>query len=234
VQQVRGAGDAVPGSPDTGARDRFSRALKTGGRNEARTALSELFTYFRTRSDAPAACYVAVQRLLADSLNALESLGIGYEELHGPGSNPFEELARLKTLEDMERWFLQLEEATHRVLEGRRDQHSHRKAVAAEEYIQAHYRESGLSLTDMCSALSVSKSYLSPIFKEHTGMTFVEYLTRVRIEKAKELLLSAELKTYEVAWEVGFRDAHYFSLTFRKQTGVSPTEYREAGARTGT
>jgi two-component system response regulator YesN len=234
VQQVRGAGDGVAGSPDRGARDRFSRALKTGERNEAHTALSELFSYFRTRSDAPAAGYVAVQRLLADSLNALESLGIGYEELHGPGSNPFEELSRLKTLEDMERWFRELEEATCRLLEGRREQNSRRKAVAAEEYIHAHYREPGISLTDMCSTLSVSKSYLSPIFKEHTGLTFVEYLTRVRIEKAKEFLLSGELKTYEVAWEVGFRDAHYFSLTFRKQTGVSPTEYREAGARTGT
>jgi len=58
-------------------------------------------------------------------------------------------------------------------------------------------------------------------------MTFVEYLTRVRIERARELLASQDLRSYEIAEQVGFRDAHYFSLTFKKQTGYSPTEYRE-------
>ena len=87
--------------------------------------------------------------------------------------------------------------------------------------------EPDLSLQKVCSALAVSKSYLSSVFKAHSGMTVVEYLTGVRIERAKLLLSSEDRKIYEVAGAVGFRDAHYFSLTFKKQTGQSPTEFRE-------
>ncbi len=59
-------------------------------------------------------------------------------------------------------------------------------------------------------------------------MTFVEYLTDRRVERAKELLGAGEMKVYEVAGQVGFRDAHYFSLTFKKQTGETPKEYQDA------
>ncbi len=101
------------------------------------------------------------------------------------------------------------------------------KAVAAEELIRASYMNPDLSLSWLCRELSISKSYFSPLFKALTGMTFVEYLTAVRMERAKELIASEDLKSYEVAERVGFNDAHYFSLTFKKQTGLTPTEYRE-------
>jgi two-component system response regulator YesN len=61
----------------------------------------------------------------------------------------------------------------------------------------------------------------------HTGQTFVEYVTRIRVEKAMELLKYTNLKTYEIANKTGYRDPHYFSLTFKKNAGVSPTEYRD-------
>jgi two-component system response regulator YesN len=231
VQQVRGVG-AQPQPPvESESRFRFVRALKTGAREDARVALKEVFAGFRCSNGGSGVCYVIMHRLLAESLNALESLGIDYREVEGIGENPFEELSRLRTLEDMHEWFLQFAESAARVLSRRRKEHSEWKAVAAEEYIRSHYMDPDISLKAVCAALSISKSYLSTVFKAHTGMTFVEYLTDVRIEAAKDLLASDDLRSYEVAERVGFRDAHYFSLTFRKQTGVSPTEYRELARR---
>ena len=65
----------------------------------------------------------------------------------------------------------------------------------------------------------------SSVFKNHTGETFIEALTKKRIEKAKILLEQGNRKTYEIAEAVGYSDAHYFSLIFKKTTGKTPTEY---------
>ena len=82
-----------------------------------------------------------------------------------------------------------------------------------------------MSLNSVCSYLAMSTSYFSSIFKNYTGETFIEALTKKRMEKAKALLLSSSKKTYEIAEEVGYADPHYFSSTFKKFTGMTPTEY---------
>ena len=76
----------------------------------------------------------------------------------------------------------------------------------------------------------MSASYFSTMFKQHTGKTFVEYLTGRRIEKAKELLKFTDLKNYEIASKIGYADPNYFSVLFKKMTGDSPTEYRQKTA----
>ena len=98
----------------------------------------------------------------------------------------------------------------------------------AVEYIGAHYADCDLKLPDLLEHLGVSRSYFSTVFKEKTGQSFVEYLTNLRMEKAKEYLRETGLCTYEIADRIGFADPHYFSLTFRRRTGMTPKQYREA------
>ncbi len=227
AQQVRGVADHSSAQPDREARERFVGALKLGSAGEAASALADLIAHYRTDGGSNTGCFVAMQRLLADALNALERLGIEHCQLPQLGPNPFEQLGKLKTLEDIERWFQALHRHVSALLEERRQRHSHTKAMDAERFIRANYGDPELSLSTVCDALAISKSYFSPLFKEHTGKTFVEYLTELRMERAKELLAGEDLRGYQIADRVGYRDAHYFSLTFRKQTGVSPTEYRE-------
>lgn len=227
AEQVRG------GSEDTGpdvhadARDRFVRALRGGAADEARDALDQILSCFPPGRDDAAPCRVLVNRLLGDVLDVLESLGVDYHGVAGLGEDPFRALSRLDGPGDIRRWFLGLESSARELLARRRREHSEWKALEAEEYIRAHYMDPDISVQGICTALAISKSYLSSIFKAHTGMTVVEYLTSIRTEAAKGLLAGDTLKSYEVAARVGFKDAHYFSLTFKKQTGVSPTEYRE-------
>lgn len=228
AEQARGSvKEAAPHAEEI-ARANVVRMLKSGTDRQTEAAVHELVTMHKGRRRTIEECHVSTQRLLADLLNAFERLGIRYHELPELADDPFGRLRELKSLSAIEHWFYELQKSARAVLARRQQQHSVAKAIEAEEYIAEHFGEPGLSLTILCRALAVSKSYFSPMFKRHSGMTFVEYLTNVRIERAKELLGSTDMKSYEVAWQVGFADAHYFSLTFRKQTGVSPTEYRES------
>lgn len=110
-------------------------------------------------------------------------------------------------------------------LESENSSSGKRQAVEAMEYIQEHYADQDLSLNSICSYLGISISYFSTIFKEATGETFMEYLIRTRMEKAKELLENTTLKNYEIAERVGFADPHYFGISFKKITGMTPTVY---------
>ena len=73
----------------------------------------------------------------------------------------------------------------------------------------------------------MSASHFSLVFSQETGQTFKEYLTELRIQKAKELLRSTPERATDIAYQVGYNDPHYFSAAFKKKTGLSPTEYRQ-------
>ena len=85
----------------------------------------------------------------------------------------------------------------------------------------------------MAARVNISPSYFSSIFSQEMGVTFVEYLTGVRMDKAKELLMCSNLKTSEIGYEVGYKDSHYFGYLFKKTVGCTPKEYR-AGSREGS
>jgi two-component system response regulator YesN len=82
-----------------------------------------------------------------------------------------------------------------------------------------------MALADVAAAFRVSPNYLSTVFKKYSGQGFAEYVSRIRVEKAKELLLSGKHRMFEVAQIVGFDDAFYFSKVFKKITGLSPREF---------
>ncbi|MEY8337640.1 helix-turn-helix domain-containing protein [Lachnospiraceae bacterium 62-35] len=96
----------------------------------------------------------------------------------------------------------------------------------AKRYIGEEFYSNEFSLNMIAAHIGVSPSYFSSIFKQETGQSFVEYLTKVRIEKACELLKCTTLKTSEIGEKVGYNDPHYFSATFKKVTGMSPKEYK--------
>lgn len=100
-----------------------------------------------------------------------------------------------------------------------------RQANLAIDYMQKNYGDSELGLNQICEYLNISTSRFSSVFKEATGKTFIEVLTNIRMEKAKQLLRQTSLKNYEIAERVGFSDPHYFSIAFKKTTGMTPKEY---------
>lgn len=113
-----------------------------------------------------------------------------------------------------------------RRLEAERSQRETRPITDAKRYIQQHYREA-LRLEDVSSAVGFNATYFSTLFKKETGQNFVDYLTDLRIGKAKELLSGEDLSVQDVAEMVGYQDLKYFSKLFKKLTGVSPSDYKK-------
>ncbi|MGZ9584904.1 response regulator transcription factor [Paenibacillus marinisediminis] len=95
-----------------------------------------------------------------------------------------------------------------------------------QEYIEQHYNDSELSLKDTAEHFELSPNYFGNLFKKEAGMSFNQYLTQLRMEKAKAYLLDPMTRLYEVGEVVGYKDYAYFSKTFKKHIGFSPSEYR--------
>lgn len=130
-----------------------------------------------------------------------------------------------KHLSDVEELFLEFCCCVSDCLSSERDSYCRKQAIMALDYIEKNYGNNEVSLNTVCSYLAMSTSYFSSVFKNVTGETFIEALTKKRIEKAKLLFENTALKTYEIANEVGYIDPHYFSAIFKKAMGCTPTEY---------
>ena len=96
----------------------------------------------------------------------------------------------------------------------------------AKFYLSRHFTDPNLMLQDVAQAVGMSNSRFSTVFAQQSGKTFTEYLTSLRLSRAKELLRTTDMKSAQIAFEVGYNDAHYFSYLFKKSTGITPGEYR--------
>ena len=96
------------------------------------------------------------------------------------------------------------------------------------EYIKNHYMDENMSLNAVAQVANISANHFSALFSQNIGQTFIEYLTGIRMEHAKELLRCTGKRASEIALEVGYKDSHYFSYLFKKTQGMTPSDYRKA------
>jgi two-component system response regulator YesN len=98
----------------------------------------------------------------------------------------------------------------------------------AKLYIRENYAKSNLQLPDVAAFVNVSTGHLSTVFNQENGVSYTDYVAEVRIQKAKELLMSTECSSSEIAFAVGYNDPHYFYNMFKKVTGMTSTAYRNS------
>lgn len=106
------------------------------------------------------------------------------------------------------------------------DNRSKKVLKRALEYIEENYAQETLSLNTLAGEVGVSANYFSAIFSQAMDVTFIEYVTQKRMEKAKKLLRQTEKHSGDIALEIGYKDPHYFSFVFKKTQGCTPREYR--------
>lgn len=204
--------------------ERFVLLIKTNQKKEIVETADELFADFRNRICEKRVIAIHLQSIVLTILITLEDNGIEAEEFDKEASF-LHSILEYKHLSEMKEHLLKLLYSLADAMADKRECMGKKQAVMALDYIEKNYKDSTMSLNSVCEHLSVSVSYFSTIFKAHTGETFVEKLTKVRIENAKKLMETTALKTYEIAAEVGYYDPHYFSSTFKKLVGKTPTEY---------
>ncbi len=169
--------------------------------------------------------FVYVQNLMLSVINLLEFPEDMEEEIYRNEREFVNGIYRCESLTElmtrMNEAFLMISDC----MWNQRDNYCKQQAMRALDYIEKNYGDSSITLNSVCSELAMSVSYFSSVFKNYTGETFVEALTKKRMEKAKILLEQGSMKNYEIAEAVGFSDPHYFSVTFKKITGMTPKEY---------
>ncbi|OPH59315.1 DNA-binding response regulator [Paenibacillus ferrarius] len=205
---------------------RLVSSIKTGDKAAVAQTLQEWIDEMKRAGCLMDKCYGKMNKLLVALMNVLAETG--FEEAAVLGDHSFMELYGKRTLDDMQLWLETICLALVELLSDKRTKVSQAQMEAAVAYIHEHYADEQLSLQQVCSQIYMSMSYFSALFKPHTGMTFVEYVTRYRLEKAKDMLAASQLKTYELAAKVGYNDPQYFSVIFKRNTGMTPKEFRAA------
>lgn len=139
---------------------------------------------------------------------------------------PIDLYDRTFTLEEYVDFMDRLIEACIVSMEWKRTQKQNQTIEKAVSFIQANYGKD-ISLEDTALHVHMNASYFSSYFKLENGCSFVEYVTSLRMEKAKTLMLDSQLRLYEIAQMVGYQEVKYFSRLFKKKMGVTPAEYRQ-------
>lgn len=135
-------------------------------------------------------------------------------------------LLALNSLDEIQQWFVSKISAACRDVVQSKEKQSSSSVERAKAYIAERYNKD-ISLDDVSKEVDISPYYFSKLFKEETGENFIEYLTAVRINRAKQLIAGSDMSMKEICTEVGYSDPNYFSRIFKKNVGVTPTEYKE-------
>jgi two-component system response regulator YesN len=201
--------------------------LKYGTKKELDSIIREYTRVLEhTGDDNPLLFYFVFGEILVAASKIVEALQGDIKEI-APFSLKQEYIHEI--INSRQLFFEQIRGLLNAVIEWR-DAHSDGRyqsvIMKAREYIDEHFASEDISLYSTASFVGISPNHLSTVFAQETGEHFIDYLTRVRIEKAKQLLKNTALKNADIASETGFSDPHYFSYLFKKNTGMSPREYR--------
>lgn len=135
------------------------------------------------------------------------------------------EISIIDDLWKLKKWFEQTVEEVIETVGGAQTKKLTKVVEQAKAYIDAHFAAE-LTLETIAAQLCISVTHLSRLFKAQTGQSFVDYVTSVRLEKAKELLKATDMSIKQVCYKVGFNDPNYFSKVFKRSVGVTPGEYK--------
>ncbi|PYG87434.1 two-component system response regulator YesN [Ruminiclostridium sufflavum DSM 19573] len=153
-----------------------------------------------------------------------ESGGMTYEFLSRQDYLPV--LLQINELDGIRSWFTEKIRLSCLNISGKKKERSTNVIGKAKAYINCCYNRQ-ISLDDVSREVNISPYYFSKIFKEETGVNFIDYLTDIRIDKAKDLLENTDFSMKEICGKVGYSDPNYFSRSFKKNVGVTPTDYKE-------
>lgn len=201
--------------------------VRMGDRPGAKEMLNHILSsiFLRSNGDIELIKARVLELVIVVSRAAVEG-GASLDKLLGLNYGFISELAVKKDFDDICLWIVKvLDTFMDTVYESRNIKNS-KLLSDAMNYIRANYREN-LSLENVAQQVFISPFYLSHLFKEELGITFVEYLTRIRMEEAKRLLKEPRLSIVAIASEVGYEDASYFSKVFKKNLSISPNQYRK-------
>lgn len=208
-------------------RGKVEEFLYTGTKEDVPRFVEE---YFAQVGDGNVQSILLRQYVMMDlyvtAVSVLEKSGCKSKDLVERCGDAKEMTAYLTTIEQTKEYIRKMFTAVFELRGTSPDKKYDGVMARATAYIRENFQKDGISLNAVAAEVNLSPSHFSTVFGQEMGETFVEYLTKIRMEKAKELLRTTGMRTTDIAFEVGYRDAHYFSSIFKKTQGCTPREYR--------
>lgn len=211
---------------DENKEQRLISVIKVGTTDEIHRCIDKLFEEISNKKATVKDYQVYIMEIITTIFKAAKSVNVEISTLFGQSDNLFSELNRFNELNEIKDIIKNICCTISQNILEKRQETFNQLVFRAKVYIKENYSDSEMSINKVCSYLHISAPYFSSIFKKETKTTFINYLTQVRMEAAKDLLKNTDLKTFEIAEKVGFSDSNYFSYSFKKNYGISPSEYR--------
>ena len=202
------------------------KMIRTGDRQSLEKAVSECVRKLFGRETSLQKYRLLIMEIITELFRFGSDNQLKTEQIFGQNEDVYGEIMRMESVEAVQTWLMAVSARMQDMILADRTNTTKSFVKRAAEYVKEHYSDQELSVEVVCKALGVSTSYFSTVFKKETGKTFVKYLTEFRMEKAAELLLTKEEKTYLIAQKAGYSDPNYFSYVFKRQFGVPPSKYR--------
>lgn len=197
--------------------------IEKGRLDAALSVAKDYFEWMSQRDIMDARLKVLEFTLRAETI-AYESGGLTYN--FNDRHDYLPKIMETESINGLWEWFKEKIEFCCSSIVNKRAETSNDVIEAAKAYIAANFAKN-ITLEDVSMEVNISSYYLSRIFKENTGENFIDYLTGLRMQKAKELLSTTQYSMKEICVMSGYSDPNYFSKSFKKNVGVTPTEYRE-------
>ena len=169
---------------------------------------------------------IVMMELVAELFRFTASHNLNPENVFGGNGDVYSQVLQMESAEVLDRWLRRVCTNLQNAVMNERQDSTKFFVKNAEEYVKEHFADQDLGVDEVCRKLNVSAAYFSTIFKKETGKTFVRYLTDYRMEKAVNMLMTGNEKTYVIAEKVGYAEPNYFSYVFKKQFGMSPSKYK--------
>jgi two-component system response regulator YesN len=201
--------------------------IKVGAPSEIEETINELFKEIIDGNVSFKDYQIYLLDILTTILKTARDLFIDMDKIFGPNYNLFVEMYKFKDIRRVKEWLINICTKMKGYVSKDRQDTCKFIVKKATEYIENFYYDSELTIDKMCKYLHVSPTYFSNIFKRETRFTFINYLTHIRMEAAKELLRTTNCKGFEIAKRVGYSEPNYFSYCFKKSFSISPSEYRK-------
>ncbi len=206
----------------------FLRELGAVDEEKTFYELEKLFTVIRLNSSKKIEqVYSSYMELIFITISYLSKIGKETEEVFGTEIDFYEKILRFETRDEIENWIKNMISWILNYLKEYKTSKQNRIIANAKHFIKMNYANSGLSLKMVSEFVELSESHFSTTFTREVGETFTDYLTRLRLEKAKELIADTNLKLYEISERVGYINAEHFSRIFKKVVGCSPKDYKK-------
>lgn len=148
-----------------------------------------------------------------------------YLEVETNGEFSYKKILEMNDLDEINVWCKEMLKKIKNYYSNYKNKHQIDMIKTAKNYIKKNYYQD-ITLEGVADKVYLSPVYFSRLFKEETGERFIDYLIKIRLEKAKNLLKNSELKVYQISEKIGYKSSKYFSRLFKESTGVTPSEFR--------